>query len=446
LQPLGIHVALAAWIDQNRAYEGFAAVPANPVPLAPSSLLPLSQSLDEHRQAEVVRMANLVPKKGTVAEPFGPGAALWDLVSDVIDRMVFARRALTDSEAESLQRARSVLYVDDGTGSLSSRFNAYLLMRSVVQTLQDTGAATEVQQAALSDWLTLGFKNEIEQALADVIRLAAKSSVVEAMSCRAQLDESMLLSAGDITYAPTSFYPMSAASVGTWAVAEVSLAELSTCAARTFPSSTVTFSSASAAKCRFAFASIETLRPWPFAQLLSRDDWKLSAGEPASLGDGIRGTVPAYVQTLYAASVIGVSATPSSSTHLPTGALDLPIRRGKPPILAPIARRAEKRGDVLLSGGIREGVIAGRIGEREQVRTVTLGRPRDLTLVRKFQIPLDRSEWLNRLTIIQRGRIVLHEEESAGGPAVDLASGAHVVGFGCVVVPPSPQPNEQYQW
>jgi hypothetical protein len=86
-------------------------------------------------------------------------------------------------------------------------------MRSVVQALQDSGAAAEVQQAALSDWLILGFKNLVEQALADVLRLASRSSVVEAMSCRMQLDETMLLSAGDISYAPTSFYPLSAAAL-----------------------------------------------------------------------------------------------------------------------------------------------------------------------------------------------------------------------------------------
>ena len=413
-------------------------------------MLPLAQFEDEFRQAELVRIANLVPKKGKIAEPFGPGAPLWEQMLDVLDRMVFARRALTDPEAATLESARKVLYLDGGTGGLSPRFRAYLEMRSVVQTLQESGAAVEVQQAALTDWLTLGFKNEIEQALADVIRLAARSSVVEAMSCRAQLDDSRLLSAGDITYAPTSFYPMSAASSQTWAIAEVPLDELSSCAARTFPSSSVTFGSASLARCRFAFSMIETVRPWPFAQLLSRDDWKLFTGENASLGDGVHGTIPAYVQTLYAASVIGLSATPTPSPRIPADQLQLALPRGGTPLRITALPRIAKRSDVSLGGDIADGVRAGQIAVRDPSPLASLGtvqRPRDMALVRRFQIPLNRSEWLARLDNLQSGRPVLHGDEPGGGTApIDLASGANIVGFGCVVVPASPQPNEQYQW
>jgi hypothetical protein len=331
---------------------------------------------------------------------------------------------------------------------LTQRFNAYLLMRSVVQTLQDSGAAVELQQAALSDWLTLGFKNEIEQALADVIRLAAKSSVVDAMSCRAQLDETMLLSAGDVSYAPTSFYPLSAALVGSWTLAEVSLDELSSCAARTFPDSPVSFRSSSAAQCKFAFTVIDTVRPWPFAQLLSRDDWKVSGGDPASLGDGVRGTVPAYVQTLYAATVIGMSSTPSHQapsggpTHEPEPRL--PGHLVRTPIRMPILRGPEKSSRVVLGRGNIEGVLSDRLSVSERSHLVSHGvvlRPRDMALVRRFQIPLDRSQWLERLANFQLDRPVLQEDTP-----IDLASGAHVVGFGCVVVPASPQPNEQYQW
>lgn len=443
-------MAIAAWIDQRRAYEGFAVVPAIPVQLDPASILPLAQFHDEFRQAELVRMANLVPKKGKVAEPFGPSAPLWEQMLDVLDRMVFARRALTDPEAASLESARKVLYLDGGTGGLSPRFGAYLEMRSVVQTLQDSGAAEEVQQAALSDWLTIGFKNEIEQALADVIRLAARSSVMEAMSCRAQLDDSRLLSAGDITYAPTSFYPFSAASAQTWAVAEVPLNELSSCAARTFPSSSVSFGSASAATCRFAFATIETLRPWPVAQLLSRDDWKLSTGERASFGDGIRGTVPAYVQTLYAASVIALGPTPAPWPRIPADQLPNPLPRLGAPRRVATLPRIEKRSDVPLGGDISNGVRTGPITVGDLSPVVSLGtvlRPRDMALARRFQTPLNRSEWLARLDNLQSGRPVLHGDEQGGGTApIDLARGASVVGFGCVVVPASPQPNEQYQW
>jgi hypothetical protein len=448
VEPLGIHVAIAAWIDQNRTYEGFAAVPANPIRLTPSSILPLSQSLDEFQQAELVRMANLVPKKGKIAEPFGPSAPLWEVVSEVIDRMDFARKALTDSEADALESGRRVLYVD-GTGDSTPHFNAYLLMQTVVQTLQQSGAAAEVQQAALSDWLTLGFKNEIEQALAVVIRLAAKSSVTEAMSCRAQLDETMLLSAGDITYAPTSFYPMSAAVVGTWTLAEVSLEELSSCVARMFPASPVSFASASAAKCRFGFVAIETLRPWPFAQLLAGDDWKLSTGEPVSFGDGARGTLPAYVQTLYAASVIGVSATPVPLPQVPTIPWEASLRRARVPVIEPVIRRSEKPGDTSLRSDEAGGVIAGQLAGRNLAPMAPVGtvlRPRDMALVRRFQIRLDRQEWLARLVDLQPDR-PLHPDEPTGEPApIDLAGGARIVGFGCVVVPSCPQPNEQYQW
>ena len=453
MEPLGVHVAIAAWIDQHRSYDGFAAVPPTPVQLTPTAILPLIESQDAFRQAELVRMANLVPRKGKVAEPFGPSAPLWEQMSDVLDRMVFARRALTDAEAAALDAARTVLYVDDGANGLrpSPRFNSYLEMRSVLQALQDSGAAVEVQQAALSDWLTLGFKNEVEQALADVARLASRSSVVEAMSCRAQLDETVLLSAEDISYAPTSFYPMSAANAATWTIAEVTFDELSQCAARTFfPTSPVTLGSASAAKCRFAYTAIETLRPWPVAQLLSRDDWKLSAGEVVSGGDGVSGTIPAYVQTMYAATIIGLSATPPPRPRWPTGPFEPPFRRVVPrEVGTPGAPRIVRPADAPLGAGNAGGVLGGRVVLRPPAEVAPFGgiaqRSRDLALVRRFQVPLDRSEWLARLAIAQTGRPVTGGEHTE--PAtVDLVGEANIVGFGCVTVPTSPRPNEQYQW
>lgn len=401
-------------------------------------------------------MANLVPRKGKVAEPFGPSAPLWEQMSDVLNRMVFARRALTDAEAAELDAARKVMYVDDGVSGLrpSPQFNSYLEMRSVLQALQDSGAAVEVQQAALGDWLTLGFKNEVERALAEVTRLSSRSSVVDAMSCRAQLDEAMLLSAGDISYAPTSFYPMSAANTATWSVAEVTFDELSQCAARTFPASPVTLGSASAANCRFAYTTIETLRPWPVAQLLSRDDWKLSAGEVVSSGDGINGTIPAYVQTMYAATIIGLSATPPPRPHWPTGPFPSSVLRVAPRLVGiRVAPKGAKPADAPLGAGNAGGVLASRVVLHPPTQVPPFGgaaqRPRDPALVRRFQVPLDRSEWLARLAIAQSWRPETGGEHipEQGEPAtVDLVGKANIVGFGCVTLPTSPRPNEQYQW
>ena len=467
MQPLGVHVALAAWIDQFRGYDGFSVVPAIPVPFSPSGVLPFVESQDAFREAELVRMANLLPRKGDVAEPFGPGAPLWERVSDVLDRMIFARRALTDAETAALDAARKLLYVDDEHNGLrpSPQFSAYLEMRAVVQALQDSGAAADVQQTALADWLVLGFKREVERALAELARLAARSSVVEAMSCRAQLDETRLLSAGDISYAPTSFYPMSTANAATWTVAEVTFAELSECASRAFPASHLTLGSVSAAKCRFAYAAIETLRPWPFAQVLSHDDWKLSAGEPVSAGDGVNGMIPAYVQTLYAATMIGVSDTPPPRPRWPPRPFQPPLRIGNLPLTpprqvlpksaggVPPVRLPAKPEDVSLGVGIADGVRATPVvlNAPAEISSFTgiAPRSRDLALIRRFQPSLDRPEWLARLAIAQAGRRIPDGEQApaSGEPAAaDLAAGASIVGFGCVTVPTAPHPNEQYQW
>jgi hypothetical protein len=449
VEPLGVHVALTAWIDQQRSYDGFAAVPATPVSFTPTAILPLYASFDASREAELVRMANLIPRKGAVAEPFGPGAPLWEQVSAVLDRMTFARRALTDAEAAELDAARRVLYVTDEDGlHTSPQFNAYLEMRSVVQALQDGGATAEVQQAALSDWLVLGFKSDVEQALADLTRLASRSSVVEAMSCRAQLDESMLLSAGDISYAPTSFYPMSAANCATWTIAEVTFAELSDSAAKVFPQAPLTLGSASAAKCRFAYAMIETLRPWPFAQLLSRDDWRLPGGELVSSGDGSNGSIPAYVQTVYAATIIGLTAAPPPHPRWQIG----PFSPLKPPFRGGPIRFTPQAKAAVLGAGNAGGVVAGRTAQLVPPASPAFGgitmRYRDPALLRRFQVPLDRSEWLARLAIAQT--VAPQTPNPASTPAepavTDLSAGASVVGFGCVTVPVSPRPNEQYQW
>ncbi|MGW3669254.1 hypothetical protein [Streptomyces sp. NPDC005141] len=449
MEPLGVHVALAAWIDQRRSYDGFAVVPASPVQFTPTAVLPLLATLDASREAELVRMANLVPRKGAVAEPFGPGAPLWEQMSAVLDRMAFARRALTDAEANELDAARRVLYVTDKDGlHTSAQYNAYLEMSSVVQSLQDAGAAVEVQQAALGDWLVLGFKNEVEHALADLTRLASRSSVVEAMSCRAQLDETALLSAGEISYAPTSFYPLSAANCATWTIAEATFAELADCAAKAFPGAPVMVASASAAKCRFAYTMIETLRPWPFAQLLKRDDWRLPGGELVSGGDGINGSIPAYVQTVYAATIIGLTAAPPPRPRWQLG----PFPPFKPPFHGSPLRVVSPARTAVLGAGNSGGVVAGRTAQLVPAGSAAFGgismRHRDPALVQRFQIPLDRSEWLARLAIARTvdGGTLTPEPTPAEPGVADLAAGAGVVGFGCVTVPVSPRPNDQYQW
>ncbi|MFJ8629572.1 hypothetical protein [Streptomyces sp. NPDC093568] len=442
-------MALTAWMDQRRAYDGFAVVPAAPVQFTPTAILPLSTTLDAGREAELVRMANLVPRKGRPAEPFGPAAPLWEQMAAVLDRMDFARRALTDSEAAELDAARQVLYVTDKDGiHTSAQYNAYLEMSAVVQSLQDAGASVEVQQAALSDWLVLGYKNEVEQALVDLTRLASRSSVVEAASCRAQLHETALLSAGDISYAPTSFYPLSAANCATWTIAEATFAELADCAAKAFPGTPVMAPSASAAKCRFAYAMIETLRPWPFAQLLKRDDWRLPDGELVSGGDGINGSIPAYVQTIYAASVIGLASTPPPRPRWRLG----PFTPAKPPVRGIPHRVLPPPWTTVQGGGNAGGVVPGRTAQLVLPRTAALGgitmRYRDPALVQRFQIPLDRSEWLARLAIARSvgEGAPAPDPEPAESSVADLAAGARVVGFGCVTVPVSPRPNDQYQW
>jgi hypothetical protein len=466
MEPLGVHIGIAAWIDRSRAYDGFAVAPPLPVPFTPKALLPLIESADEHRQAELARMANFLPRKGGVAEPFGPGAPLWTIVAALIDRMKFARRALTNLETDALEAARKVLYVDGGVSGLqpSPAFNAYLEMRSVVQALQVAGAPTEVQSQALADWLVLGFKNQVEHALAEVVRLGARSSVMDALSCRMQLDETMLLSAGDLSYAPTSFHPLSSADTATWTVAEVSLAELSSCGTHVFPTAVPTLGSTSATVCQFAYATIDTLRPWPFSALLERDDWQLAGGESVSTGDGVTGTIPAYVQTLYAASVLGISATTPPPPRLQVESFRLP----SPPSPAWLARApsgALPRGRLALSETVParrpteaapardEGAVMGSPGPepRETPRFGGLARiPLDPALLRRFQAPLGRSEWLRRLaTAREAGAVVgtAGPEPSPPEPApVDIASGAAVVGFGCSTVPPAPRPNPQYQW
>ncbi|ONH61767.1 hypothetical protein CcI49_06310 [Frankia sp. CcI49] len=412
-------------------------------------------------------MANLVPRKGKIAEPFGPSAPLWERVLGVIDRMVFAARALTDAEAAALDAAQKVLYVDDGANGRrpSSRFTYYLEMRSVVQDLQNSGAAVEVLQAALTDWIVLGFKSEVEQAIADVSRLSSRSSVVDAMSCRAQLDETMLLSAGDLSYAPTSFYPLSAADSATWTIVEVAFAELSECAAQTFPAAPVTFGSASAGKLRFAYAAIETLRPWPVMQLLSRDDWRLPDEEMVSGGDGVNGDIPAYVQTMYAASIVGFNATPRPRPRWPPGTSKLSFRDSRSrlswfdPVASngagrtAVARPTVRPADAPLGAGNGGGVVVGRASLPAVAQVLPFSgavlRTRDPELVQRFRVPLDRSEWLARLAIARAERPATGDEgrpAQEAPPAIDIAGGANIVGFGCIAVPSSPHPNEQYEW
>jgi hypothetical protein len=106
-------MGLAAWIHQARTGGGFLAALSDPISFDPRSIVPVEVSLDPFKQAEISRAVNLLPRKGDRSEVFGAGPLLWDRFSEILGAMVFAKRALTDSQAAAVDDAKTLLYTGD---------------------------------------------------------------------------------------------------------------------------------------------------------------------------------------------------------------------------------------------------------------------------------------------------------------------------------------------
>jgi hypothetical protein len=442
--PQGLHMGLAAWIHQARTGGGFLAALSDPISFDPRSIVPVEVSLDPFKQAEISRAVNLLPRKGDRSEVFGAGPLLWDRFSEVLGAMVFAKRALTDSQAAAVDDAKTLLYTGDPPQP-SPRYRAYLEMRQIVRDLVESGASADRLTEAYADWEVLGYKSPVEQALSVIVRAGEISSAAEALSMKAGLDPMFRARAGEQEYVPSYFAPLSAADLSTWTTARVSLAALSGCAAAALTPGAAGFVSASQAICEFAYAVVEVIRTWFSAEIFKHDDWRLGdADTVVADGDGRTGLLPAHAQVMYLARVNAIFGAPPPVTP----PIRSPIGAPDPPVLRPVRPMVPGTAQAPLEGVIPRSRLEGGSTVRRPavvpVGTRSVGgelvEPLPLTAGNVvLGARLNRADWRERLRRI--------EDPAPPEPSLQYGScGPQIVGFGCSVTPASPHPNNAYLW
>ncbi|MFD2091137.1 hypothetical protein [Blastococcus deserti] len=459
--PDGLHIGLAAWIAARREGDGFPAWPALPLETRLVDLEALQTVHDLARAAEFARMVNFLPQKGAYADPFGGTQPLWGLHRDLLGRMVFAVRAWTAAEDEQWRAARRILWEEgpDGSPRMTSAFRLYDELRLAYQQLVEAGAGAAELTVAHAAWTATGHKLEVEAALATINRLARRSSLPQAENERLSLEPDRLPATTDGSYAVTTFSPVSAVRVETWLTAEATLDELEAAVGDAQPRAKWTaWRSVRTGAVRFRYAVLDLHRAWFTGTLYRADDWRLGDGSVAAAGDGAGGQIPAYVRSVYLVSLEEVRTGPKPPLPdprpppFPRFPVVVDRVRPRPGLHAP----AESR--LSLSEAPRAGVMVSASPPAPAdvsvmpVHPVALAASTRAPDLEWHAAPLGRlrvatvADFSQRLTI---ATTLIAVQESSSAPStgpVPPTAPVFVVGFGCVPLPASPQPNPAYQW
>jgi hypothetical protein len=458
----GLHIGLAAWINVQRNTGSFAVYPDSPIPAALADLDSVKDTSDLAKAAEFARLVNFVPRQGEVADVFSASTVLWEVHWDILGRMDFATEPWTTAERAQYQAARDTLYTTDSAGrpAPSEKLLLYEEMKSAYQDLQDGGgSATEIAQA-LANWMVLGFKQAVEDALEVIVRLSGRSSRNLAQNERASLEPERLLLRGDLSFAPTYFAPISALARETWMEAKVSFKDLDD----TVGNSPVSgkwkaYLANRVGDVSFDYIVLRCLRPWYTLALYRADDWRFSAGGMSvSKGNGSEGLMPAYVDAVYLVSVKDVTIKPNwprtPPIFLPPRAAALALAE-RPSVSRPILQ-AKSLGDPGPStGGVGKAVNTplaisavstsiGSLSAPEPNRLLTAPTPAS-------QFTRARVGELRRVTAVDVNQRYMRAQMFLAGTAQPPPPAAeerqiYVAGFGCEKIPFSPNPNVNYRW
>jgi hypothetical protein len=392
--------------------------------------------------------------------------------------MQFAMRAYDEADARRLAEARKLLYVTDESGWQvpSPTYLAYQEFRRIVEQLEEGSHTAEELKEAYADWVAIGYKTEVDAALAVLDRLAHRSSQTDADRERYSLADEFLLSSGEQRFAPTYFAPLSASHETSWTRVVVPYSELRRLAPAIAGAANMFAQGASDGECEFTYTVLNVLRPWLSAQLYQADDWKLGSGDLVSDGAGVSGRIPAYPESVYVVRILRMSPPIGPGTDGGRPTQQGPIGLPRPPVVKwpqivkrpPVVKRPLGQavrfpdrenagplkadlgsGDKVQAGKMSPGVVSGTwttTVSQDPLRAPigTLGRPGQPVKA----LPAAWSWRLARVRLIDELRTQEPEEAHvpAADPAPATASEPLVVGFGCALLPPAPRPNEAYSW
>lgn len=456
----GLHIGLAAWINAQRNTGSFPVYPASPIATELVDLEAIRNVTDLTKAAEFARLVNFVPRQGQVADTFSSSAVLWEIHRDILGRMDFATQPWTRAEQAQYRAARDTLYTTDATGRLapSDKLHLYEEMKSAYQDLENSGGSQAEIAQALANWMVLGYKQLVEDALETIVRLSSRSSRNQAEDEKALLEPNRLPVRGDgLPFASTYFAPISAIARKTWMEAKVSFGDLDSAVGNSPASGKwKAYLANRAGEVLFDYIVISCLRPWYTPTLYQADDWKLSTeGTLVSKGNGTEGLLPAYVDAVYLVSVKNVTTKPMPPRPMeprPMEPRPMPPRPTLPTsIVEALRAQPISRPKSLSSTSPSKGVVTKVMNTpsssesarlQGSVLTSTVNAERFTALSSGAVRTLTAVDLTQRYSVAQaflagevRSNLPTPEE-----PAI------YVAGFSCSKVPFAPNPNVNYRW
>jgi hypothetical protein len=450
----GLHIGLAAWINEQRSTGSFAVYPPSPIATELVDLEAVQDVTDLTKAAEFALLVNFVARQDQVADTFSSISPFWEVHRDILGRMDFATEPWTNAEKAQYEAARDILYTTDASGQLapSQELHLYEEMKSAYQDLQKSGGSQAEIAQALANWMVMGYKQSVENALEAIVRLSSRSSRNQAENERALLEPSRLPIRGDgLPFAENYFAPISAIARETWMEATVSFEDLDAAVGNSPAGSRWrAYLANRAGEVLFNYAAISCLRPWYTPALYQADDWKLSAGGTlVSKGNGSDGLLPAYVDAVYLVSVkdVTVRAMPPPPPPWPpprprlgglltTGVAE--ARLAQPKSLD--SAGPPRKGVVAKATNTASGLMSAQLSGTILTSTASAGRFSALNpgTVRR----------LTAVDLTQRYMVAHEFLEGKIRPTVrpPEAPKIYVAGFGCIKIPLAPNPNVNYSW
>lgn len=459
----GLHLALAAWIKSQRQTDDFFVGDTLPRQIDLVHPAQSETGSDFVKLMEFAEMIDFIPRKGTFAQ-YG-SESLWQTHLELLNSMDFAQYPWDKDDHIVFAAAESLLYDKNSSGNIigySLIKQQYDEFASLYYDLVRDNADHTVLLNAQANWISLGNKIVVEDALMTIDRLLQLSSMPMAASERSQLDSSVggapgLASQQEFTYARSSFSPLSALESTTWTQAEVEFKELDRMMnGSTYYPAWKTFKAGRSGRISFDFVALECKRSWFTPAIYAADDWRLSdENEVVADGQGTQGQLPAYVNSVYLVrirkvafkSVPKVKSTPRSPFSAVRQRAFIPLLKARATAPSKSLSVTRQIGPFRISASTQKKppLVASRLSSNPTLAVRTgfiLLNPR--TQIRKLT-PVDI-----KLRLDLASQLLLFR--SSGGkkppPKPSQASpvNTYVVGFGCKQLPNSPNTNPNYDW
>lgn len=468
----GLDIAIACWIHEQHGSDGLPALPAVSIPFELRHFSTVTTSEDLERAATLALYANRIPGSGTDYEAGAVPAYLWDRHKANIQDMIHAVAILSDEERGELARVDAILYKPDGY-SISDRYALYREYRQIHQDLQLQNADPALVNSAYTDWVVMGHKAAIEEALAAKVALAKSTSRLSAAEDVTKIDIALgALGAGN-EFAPTLFAPISAASTEHWSEAEVDLQALEDAMAPEVQRAAWNaYRGNKTGKVHFRYIGVDLLRSWFTASIYQADDWRLADGAdgPIAAGDGHRGRLPAYYSRLYLAQILDIRevkpSRPEPSPPAPprpsafsklkiqpriagsvrvrpvrTRALEPSRVTGAQPVMRGLKARARTTALPERARPVKRPVFKARFSHFEAKPHIALGKTGRIARIQK----------LDPVSVL--GKVDFVKHKLGGTTASELPedkplydSTTYLVGFGRTRLPACPNSNPNYLW